>query len=138
AQIPGAGFGRSLALSGGKILVSGELPQSGTGGDFLVARYNTDGTLDSTFGTGGWAIIDFARSDDTNFGLAVQADCKVLLVGRVDQQSTYYDFGVARLNVDGTPDTSFGNAGRVTIDFGTGGDDSAFAVAVQADGRVVV
>jgi len=109
----------------GKIVVSG-----GSDNDFAVARYNTDGSLDATFGTGGLVITDFGGSV---FGRAVvlQKDGKIVVAGNSDG-----DFAVARYNADGSLDTAFGTEGLVTTDFG--GDDQGTGVAIQKDGKIVV
>ena len=62
----------------GKIVVAGSSDQ---GGNFAVARYNADGSLDSSFGTGGKQTIDFGSSYDEGYGVAVQADGKIVVVG---------------------------------------------------------
>jgi uncharacterized delta-60 repeat protein len=110
----------------GKIVVAGTT----AGTDFLVARYNPDGTLDTSFDGDGIATVDLG-SIETATGLAIQSDGKVVIVG-----SSGSDFGVARLNSDGSLDTSFSADGKLTVDFG--GTDVANAVAVQPDGKIVV
>lgn len=88
----------------------------------------TVGLLDGTFGTGGFATVAGAEAYD----VVVQADGKVITVGRGGG-----DFQVVRLNANGTPDTSFGGSGSVRTDI-QGAADNARAVAVQADGKIVV
>ena len=91
--------------------------------------------LDPHFGTGGTALGDFGGSDQ-GYAMVVQHDGKVLMAGRawnVDQ----YDFGVVRFNADGTLDSSFGNGGMVMTDVGSM-FDSAYAMAVQTNGKIVV
>ena len=63
----------------GKIVVGGAT--SGFGGRFLIARYDSSGTLDSTFNGGGFAATNLTRHDDFAFGLAVQADGNLVLAG---------------------------------------------------------
>ncbi|HUR54053.1 MAG TPA: FG-GAP-like repeat-containing protein, partial [Gemmataceae bacterium] len=106
--------------------------------DFVVVRYNADGSLDNTFGTGGIKTIDFAGTDDQAFDVAVQADGKIVVVGSTLTATDGDDFAVARLNTDGSLDTSFSTDGKVNIDFLGGGskDDVANAVAVAANGDI--
>jgi len=100
------------------------------------------GALDTSFSEDGKASIDI------NFGgitleasdVAVQQDGKTVVVGKFALSATRSDFGIARLNVDGTPDRTFGPQGNgfVRSPVGDGGDAAASAVAIQPDGRIVV
>jgi uncharacterized delta-60 repeat protein len=124
----------------GKILVAGTA--SGTGSfdsDFALARYNIDGSLDSSFGDDGRVTTDFAGRVDRAFAVAVQADGKIVVAGYSYDSGIFdsSDFALVRYNTDGSLDTSFGGDGRVTSDF-AGSADIANAVAVQADGKIVV
>jgi len=119
----------------GKIVVAGYT--SGSNYDFALVRYNTDGSLDTSFGgTGKVATGFFTGSQDFVDSIAIQPDGKIITVGLVDKGSNN-DFGLARYNTDGSLDTSFGGTGKVTTDFG-GSADSASSVAIQADGRIIV
>lgn len=60
----------------GKIVVAGAASQ-----DFALARYNTGGSLDITFGTGGLVTTDFASNSDEVFAVAVQVDGKIVAAG---------------------------------------------------------
>jgi uncharacterized delta-60 repeat protein len=107
------------------------------GGDFALARYNADGSLDTTFGTGGKVTTGFgAFSIDVAFGVALQPNGKIVVAGYTAASDVVADFAVARYNADGSLDTSFGTGGKVTTDFG--GFDLAPAVALQPDGKIVV
>ena len=115
----------------GRIVVAGR-----AGTSVAVARYNADGTLDPTFSGDGRLTMSFGASGSGATGLAIQADGRIVVVG-----SAAGNFAVARLNTNGTLDTTFGLAGTgiASKDFGFGGgSDSAAAVAIQADGRIVV
>jgi uncharacterized delta-60 repeat protein len=125
----------SVALQAdGKIVAAGM-----KGADFALARYNTNGTLDGTFGTGGKVVTDFAGSGDLAMGVAIRPDGKIVAVGRTivpfPQNSA---FAVARYNSNGTLDTSFGNGGKATTSFVGSSGDQAFSVAIQSDGKAVV
>ncbi|MFD9223461.1 hypothetical protein ACFWDI_26440 [Streptomyces sp. NPDC060064] len=119
----------------GKIIAVGQSDSGGTI-DFALARYNPDGSLDSTFGTGGKVTTDFGGGGDLAFGVVVQADGKIIAAGLDFSGSTFFDFALARYNTDGSLDTTFGTGGKVTTDFG-GSFDVAFGVVVQADGKIV-
>ncbi|MFD3996026.1 calcium-binding protein [Streptomyces sp. NPDC058548] len=110
----------------GKIIAAGRVSP---GPDFGLARYDTDGSLDTGFGIGGKVITDFGGGEEAA-GVAVQADGKIVVVGRAGT-----DFGLARYYTDGSLDTTFDTDGKVTTDFG--GLDVAEGVAVQADGKIV-
>src|SRR5215472_6510769 len=122
----------------GKIVVAGAAGRfTNRGFDFALARYNSNGTLDTTFGTGGKVTTDFAGSNDVPSepsAIALQGDGKIVVVG---QTGDVYDFALARYNSNGTLDTSFGTDGKLTTDF-TGANDLPFSVAVQPDGNIVV
>ena len=119
----------------GRIVVSG-FRDNGTDNDFLVARLNTDGTLDATFGTGGIATADVAGGDDDGIRTAIQSDGKIVVVGYASN-GTDSDITLVRFNTDGTLDAGFGTGGVVATDFGAG-DDLAYSLALQGDGKIVV
>ena len=122
--------------SDGKIVVAGDAGLRSGDSRFAVARYNTDGTLDSTFGGDGKVTTQFTRADDPVAGIALQADGKIVVSGGAAWNTRHANFALARYNVDGALDASFGGDGRVTTSF-TRGRDYANEVVVQADGRIV-
>ncbi|MEV6050381.1 calcium-binding protein [Streptomyces sp. NPDC052107] len=117
----------------GKIVAAGFTNAGGTN-DFALARYNTDGSLDTTFGTGGKVITDFGGTIDEAFGVAVQTDGKIVAAGITNAGGTF-DFALARYNTNGSLDTTFGTGGKVTTNFG--GSDVARGVTLQTDGKIV-
>jgi len=125
-----------IALSAdGKIVVSGSSFQgtSSTAGDWAIARYDGDGSLDSTFGTGGKVVKDFFGRSDFGAAPVVQPDGKVVVAGTYQRSDATFVRTVARYNADGTPDTSFGTGGLA--------DYSASTItrpALQPDGKIVV
>ncbi|MBW3540365.1 MAG: hypothetical protein KY476_08850 [Planctomycetes bacterium] len=121
----------------GKIVVAGWSVQSGTGVDFALARYNADGSLDTSFSGDGKLTTDFGSSTDQALGVAIQVDGKIVIAGLSVQPGTSNDFALARYNVDGSLDTTFSGDGKLTTDF-AGSFDRAFGVAIQADGKIVV
>ena len=129
---------QAIALqSDGKLIVAGWVGTKKKGGNFAVARYNRDGSLDSSFGTYGVADYDFDRNTDNVAAVAIQSDGKIVLAGVVvSTQSRSFDFGLARLNADGSLDFSFGSGGRIVLDF-YGHEDRVLGVAIQSDGKIV-
>lgn len=120
----------------GKIVVAGDTfnrPDA----DFALARYNANGTLDSSFGAGGKTTIPGPTADFVD-AIALQPDGKIVVAGSSGSPQQRDDgFALARLNADGTLDTSFGSGGTLTTRFSESSDDFAWAVAVQPDGKVV-
>ncbi|MDT4897393.1 MAG: hypothetical protein QOH25_2470 [Acidobacteriota bacterium] len=128
------GFDSAKAVA---IQTDGKIVAAGfSGGDFALARYNTDGTLDTTsFGTGGKVTTDFSSGSDDIEGLIIQTDGKLLAAGSATLPGTGSDFALARYNTDGQLDGNFGVGGKTTTDFG--GFDAASDVALQSDGKIV-
>src|SRR5207248_8423703 len=129
----------------GRIVVAGDTTTGDGQYDFALARYNTDGSLDTSFGPGhnGKVVTDFGTDDDQAYAVAIQADGKIVLAGRahpdIPSQDSNYDFALARYNADGSLDTSFGpdHDGKVVTDFGTD-DDQARGMVIQPDGKIVL
>jgi uncharacterized delta-60 repeat protein len=121
----------------GFILAAGFAGNNSTGRDFAVARYNIDGSLDSTFGVGGKTTTDFINNTDEAKGLALQPDGRIILAGSAFNGTTLADFALARFNSDGTLDLNFGRGGKVRTDFSRN-LDVAETVVVLADGHIIV
>ncbi len=85
--------------------------------DFAVARYNTDGSLDTSFGFDGLVTTDLGSDDDEAQAVAIQPDGKIVVAGYNGLNG--YDFALTRYNSDGSLDTSFDGDGKATTDFGT-------------------
>lgn len=113
----------------GKIIVAGSGYSSNW--DFAVARYNPDGTLDTTFSQDGKLTTDFG-SHDYGYSVTLQSDGKIIVAGHKKGD----DFAVARYNQDGTLDTTFSQDGKLTTDFGFA--VNARSVTLQADGKIIV
>jgi uncharacterized delta-60 repeat protein len=133
--VPQQGFSYALAYSlalqqDGKIVLAGESTINGDR-DFALARYNTNGTLDPSFGTGGRVTTTFGQND-VAFSVAVQPDGKIVTAG-----FGLFKFALARYNSNGTLDPSFGTGGQVTTAIG-GLNDGAQRLALQGDGKIVV
>jgi uncharacterized delta-60 repeat protein len=111
-----------------------------------------DGELDLSFGTDGKTVASFAAQSIIEYhpephanskpsAMALEADGKILLAGQnfftKDLSRTDTDFSLMRYNSDGTHDGHFGNLGKITAGF-SGGHDSATALAIQQDGKILV
>src|ERR1700694_827347 len=129
----GYDFADAVVLKGDKIIVAGESRAGGGGNNFIVARYNRNGSLDTSFGTGGFVTTDFNGGFDSANSVALMGD-KIVAAGYV--QGTDSDFGMARYTRQGALDTTFGVGGKVETDFGSG-NDYGHAIDVKGD-RIVV
>ena len=105
--------------------------------DFALARYNPDGTPDSTFGIAGQVTTDFDGFNDDALSILVQPDGKLVAVGSAKRPTTFYDFAAVRYLSDGTIDTTFGTEGRVRTDFGAQAFDQARSAALAPSGKIV-
>jgi uncharacterized delta-60 repeat protein len=109
--------------------------KNGSNYDFALARYNTDGTLDTNFGTGGKVITAIGSSTDVAESVAIQSDGKIVAAGFSNNGSNN-DFALVRYNTNGTLDTTFDSDGKVTTAIGSA-NDVAYSVAIQSDGKIV-
>jgi uncharacterized delta-60 repeat protein len=107
----------------------GKMVIGGSGSGMSVARYNSDGTLDTGFGSGGKVMVDFGSSAVVQ-QLALQSDGKLVLAGQAGSPS---GFGIARLNTNGSLDSSFGTGGKLIANPSTAKRGSGFgwALAIQ-------
>lgn len=143
----GGGVG-AMVLQGDRILVVGTVVRTGTGADFLLIRFNSGGSLDTSFGQSG-QFPNLSGSVSTDFGgqerataVALQSDGKIVVAG-VTQVGVDSAFAVARYSANGLLDNTFGGVGRavtnfVASDHGGSTGDSASGVAIQGDGKIVV
>jgi len=138
SQDEGADVGRAVVVQpDGKIVVAGTSGTSPT--DIAVVRYNSDGTLDDTFGNGGTMITDLS-SIDRAFDVALQGKSNdILVAGQTSTSTSGNDFAVVRYDANGALDGTFGTGGVVATDFGSNASDSARALAVEpSSGEIVV
>jgi uncharacterized delta-60 repeat protein len=127
----------ALALqSDGKMVVAGTTAGSSGRPEFAIARYNADGTLDPTFGSGGKVITDIDQQDFAS-GVIVQADGKIVVAGYSGSGGNT-DGSMVRYNPDGSLDTSFGTGGKVTHLFSGQLFTRATALTIQPDNKIVV
>jgi uncharacterized delta-60 repeat protein len=121
-----------VAIQGASIVVAGvSTDTSAANSAFALARYNSNGTPDTTFNHAGLVTTRILGAYDSASAVAIQSNGKIVAAGLSSTQ-----MAVARYNPDGSPDTSFNGNGKVATDFG----ESAWAdaVALQSDGKIVV
>ena len=115
--------------SNNKIIVAGT-----SGNDFAVVRYTTAGTLDTTFSTDGKLTTDIGSStDDTAYAVAIDSNNKIIVAG-----TSGNDFAVVRYTTAGALDTTFSTDGKLTTDIGSSTDDTAYAVAIDSNNKIIV
>lgn len=99
--------------------------------DIGIAKYNADGSLDTSFGAAGKVVYNTGERQNLVFAAALQADGKILVTNSYILANTNM-YELLRYNADGSLDTQFGTGGRVTIAF------MATAMACQPDGKIVI
>jgi len=134
--IPNSGYSHARAVEiqeDGKIVVAGFAQNQ-----MIVVRYNSDGSLDTSFGTNGIVATTAGGNYAQAYALAIQSDGQIVVGGLIYGPPNYlYQFGVVRLNGgDGSLDTSFDTDGIVTTSVG-GTSDTVYSVAIQNDGKIV-
>ena len=121
--------------SDGKIVVAGYSLIGASNYDFVVVRYNTDGSLDSGFDGDGIVITPIGTSIDIAYSLAIQTDGKIVAAG-YSFNGTDNDFALVRYDTDGSLDTGFDSDGIVTTPVGLS-VDIASSVVIQNDGKII-
>ena len=122
-----------------KIVAVGTANVNGIPRTFALARFNTDGTLDATFGTGGRVVTDFDSSAPNQgaYAAALQPDGKIIAGGYVSYASPNEGaFAVARYNTDGSLDTTFGTGGKVLTNINRR-QTEIHGLAIAPDGKIV-
>jgi uncharacterized delta-60 repeat protein len=129
--------GSTLALQpDGKLVVAG-LSQQGPSWVFALARYNPNGSLDTSFNGNGKVTTAFGSIDDEAFALALQPDGKLVAAGySYSGAATTYDLALARYNPNGSLDTTFGGTGKVRTAL-VPGDEAVDQLVLQPDGKLV-
>ena len=123
-------------LPNGKILATGGGGQGINTFDFIIARFNANGTIDNSFGNNGYTITAIGSAGDSPLAMALQSDGKILVAGQTFNGSNL-DFALVRYNENGSIDTTFGNNGITVSDF-FGDIDRSADIALQLDGKIVV
>jgi len=136
----GASATAVLIQPDGKIVAAGSAKTSATKSDFGLARYNPNGSLDTSFSGDGKQMTDFGSDTDAHGGrAALQGNGRIVVAGSTydGNPKGYRDFALARYLPNGSLDPTFSFDGKVTTDFAQS-DDQAVGVAIQANGRIVV
>ena len=115
----------------GKIVVAGE-SNVGASGDFAILRYDTTGSLDTSFSGDGIQITSLSSTEDAAAAIAIQSDGKILAAGKSGN-----NFAIVRYDATGALDPTFDVDGKFTGSFGSS-TSVANAIAIQADGKIVV
>jgi uncharacterized delta-60 repeat protein len=137
-----------ITLPNHKFIVGGEIYINSSNGytDFAVARYNENGTLDTTFGNNGLSSVNIGTtfnslysSEDWITNVKLLPNGKIIAVGTTSNNYSNEkggNFGMIRLNENGSLDTNFGINGRVITDFG--GDEGPTSLQILNDGKIIV
>lgn len=124
--------------SDGKIIVVGSINMGSGNDDMAIVRYNSDGSLDNSFGSNGIVNIDFLGKNDEASSMVIQPDGKIVVVGRAQNSSNNNsDIAAIRLTTNGTLDNTFGNNGKYQLDVDGYAFDYALDIALQSDGKLV-
>jgi uncharacterized delta-60 repeat protein len=126
---------RSVMLQDDGAIVAGGNARFGPNYIYALARYTSAGALDNTFGIGGIITATIGANNSSCYGLALQADDKIIAAGESHDGAAFY-FTVARYGTNGTLDNTFGIAGVITTSL-LSGDDQAMAVDIQGDGKIL-
>ena len=137
-------WARSVAVQlDGKIVIAGEKVVGMVAEfplrDFFIRRYNSDGSIDTTFNGSGTLVLDLhGGADDVGYSVKIQPDGKILVGGISCDQSIVYpmDYAIVRLNADGSLDTSFDSDGKIITRVSTGAGTRFGEIALKADGKI--
>jgi uncharacterized delta-60 repeat protein len=127
-------FGITLQADG-KLIANG-FSANGATETFALARYNHNGSLDTSFGQLGKVTSAVGEFNSYSWGSTLQNDGKILIAGRATKDGSQ-DFAIVRYNPDGTLDTQFGSNGKVVTPVSPG-DDWGLRLTVQSDGKIVL
>ena len=144
-------YGRSVVVQAdGKILMAGYSNAKGSNYDFTVVRYNSDGSLDTSFGSGGKVFTPVGSRDDYAYAITLQKDNKILVAGTALGSDGTKDFALLRYNSDGSLDASFSADGKVTaaitdeipinsnISYVPPYNEVAYSLTAQTDGKILL
>jgi uncharacterized delta-60 repeat protein len=131
-----AAYGMALQPDG-KIVVAGFAMSAGGNNLFAVARYTTNGILDTGFDSDGIQTTSIGGLDDAATTILIQPDGKILLGGHA-LITTDYNFAVVRYNSDGSVDTGFGSGGFVFTDINSNSDDFGTSLLLEPDNKILL
>lgn len=133
----GAGDAYAYAMAAqpdGKVVVVGTSHEHS--GDFAVARFERDGDIDTSFGEAGLVMTQVGAGSDVARAVAIDEQGRIVVAGSADGAHGL-DFAVVRYLENGQLDASFGEGGKTLVTFGED-SDTAYALALQGDGKIVV
>ncbi|HEX3625372.1 MAG TPA: hypothetical protein VH280_08105 [Verrucomicrobiae bacterium] len=125
----------------GKVIVAGtaalQLP-SDLSSFVALMRFNTNGMPDTTFGNDGAVVTEIGNYSDEALALAVQPDGRILVAGASENENINEQWFVQRLNSDGSPDSTYGDDSVRFVNFDSGTNELAYAIAMDSSSRAVV
>ena len=130
--------GDAAIQADGKFLIS--LYRVGDIADVVLARINTNGSLDTSFGEGGKVTTPISQNQDIGYAIAVQPDGKFLVSGSTDRVTTFNtisDNAVVRYNTDGSLDATFSDDGMAITPYTGNHQGSGHAMVIQPDGKIL-
>jgi uncharacterized delta-60 repeat protein len=133
---PGNDEGEAMVVQPDRKVVVAGTSFNGSNDEFALVRYDLDGSLDTSFGTGGVVLTPIGSHADRAYALSRQSDGKLVVAGSTFNGSDD-DFAVVRYNPDGSLDTTFGTNGIVVTPIGPG-SDRAYGLTIASTGRIVV
>jgi uncharacterized delta-60 repeat protein len=132
----GQDVAKAIAIqSDGKIVAAG-FSYNGSNNDFAVARYNNDGSLDTSFDSDGMVTTPVGSGLDEAYSIAIQSDGKIVVAGKT--QGSNADIALVRYDTNGTLDTTFGGVDGIVIQDVNTAHNEGNAVAIQSDGKILV
>jgi uncharacterized delta-60 repeat protein len=133
---PGAEGAYDVIVQPDGKIVAGGFARTGSSDDVALARYNPDGSPDTSFDSDGKVTTDIAGGNDRILALGVQSDGKIVAVGSSGWDKSW----MVRYGADGSLDTSFDEDGKVSLNLPDASGDVAYVedLAVQEDGKIVV
>ncbi|MCB0748645.1 MAG: hypothetical protein KDC90_14385, partial [Ignavibacteriae bacterium] len=126
----------SVALQSDEKIVVAGLSDSGNPSSFITIRYNSNGTIDNTFGVNGSTISSFENLRTVAYSIAMQNDGKIISAGYINSISNDYNFIIIRYDSNGKLDDSFGTSGISIVPIATS-SELAYSVSIQSDGKII-
>jgi len=130
-------FVKAIAIQPDGMIVGAGFVRPSRITDGFVARITATGQLDTAFGAGGFATVSMSSGSDEFWAMALQPDGRIVLGGRAETSPNLSTMAAARLTAAGTLDPTFGSAGIARVDF-DGANAWAQSLALQPDGRIVL
>jgi len=121
----------------GKIVISGNHFISSSVAEFIIARYNINGSIDNSFGVNGMQIISFNGGYETSNSIVIQPGGDILVGGGIDYGLPTQRFALACFTPSGDLDLQFDNDGKVETNFSGQSNDAIQRLLLQPDGKVV-